>query len=564
MANLVQELLIKIGIKADTAQANQAADAIARTGKSAKQAADDSKDLASSLGKATEVGGATTNLIQNLEKASRGGADGMMSAAKAALNLGNVIKTVAAGAGPIGIAIAIIGTLIGVVGVLRSAFRKSVESVDTFKARLADLDKQKLDALQQTIAALDTRLKGAREEADALRGAMDKVDDAEMGARLQALRNRKDLSDEERGRQEFLIRDEFKRRREGRETAAAQERIDQAAEKRDALAPEFRDARDRFAQLDNERDAQLAYEREIKRIDRDRRLNYEAVQQSLKDGTYDGSNAAKLARMQADESLLARRNELSGLLKTGDAKAKFEAEWESTRDTFQGKDGKGGIAAEYQAAATAVDQAERAMGRMLDTRKKVAEWDKANARLTYGEDPRDTEAAARRSPGKARMVRGDGTVVEYDVSAAPTTAQDVAADTDAARRGPVAKPPNTIQRGGGALPSDLNHPGGLQEKAASVSESASKTETAVKEQTAQLEKVATGAATIADSQGQLLGAIAGMVTAQLTTAKTQEQANIAMVGALNTLATQLADLAQKVRIVQSQASAARARAATAK
>ena len=432
---MAEEVRINLTSSADTSGIDKMGAAVGGISGGAEKAAaglgaasKSSKELGSALGKSVEVGGAATSLMTNLATASQGGASGFFAAGRAILSFGQIVKGVLLGAGPVGIAVAAIGLLAGAVFALKDAFKPAGESVDDFKKRLADLDKANLRALDATISALSDRLKATKEEADAVRASLDKIDDAEMAAQLAAVK-KSDLTAAQKDEQDLLIRDEFKKRREGRQRDALTETASGARETRDTLAPEFEDARQKYGDLLNERDRILSEFNSLNRLYR------EASQlQSETTGALD-PKWVEARRML--EEYHARKNALPS---RGD-REKLDSELASARDRFQGSDGKGGIAAQYQAALKESEKAERALARFNDELKKVGEWDRARIRIeNNGTDPRDTEAAARQSPGRNRLVGADGRVVEYESSTVPTINQQIVATTEAMRLG------------GGALP----------------------------------------------------------------------------------------------------------------
>lgn len=389
-----------------------------------------SKDLSAELGKTVAVGGATKEFLGAVRDVGKGGAESLFAMGRAALSFGNIVKTTLVTSGPIGWAIAALGLLAAAVIALKDTFKPAGESVDAFKKRIEDLDKANLRSLDATLSALSDRLKDAKEEADAVRAALDKVDDAEMAAQLAAVKASK-LTPEQKAEQEMLVRDEFKQRREGRQRSALEQAAAGARETRDAMAPEFEDARDQFARIDNERDRIRSEVRAISALYREAGM--------LQKTATTGADWNAIRRIE-DEARSRRKS-----LPSEDEAKRLDVELESARVRFQGADGKGGIAAQYQAAVKESEKAERALSRFNDTLAKVSEWDRSRARLeNQGVDPREAEAAARRSPGRARIVGPDGRVNEYDVQAAPTVNQQIAATADAARRGTITMPDGTI------------------------------------------------------------------------------------------------------------------------
>lgn len=430
MANLVQELLIRIGIKSDTGQGKQVADTVDKIGGASKKAgagladsAKASKELSQELGKTVAVGSATKEFLGAIRDVGKGGAESLFALGRAAISFGNIVKTTLVTSGPVGWAIAALGGLLTAVMLLKDSFGPAGESVAAFKERLAELDKANLRALDATLSALSERLKSTKEEADAVRASLDKIDDAEMAAQLAAVK-KADLTAAQKDEQELLIRDEFKKRREGRQRDALSETASGARETRDTLAPEFEDARQKYGDLLNQADVYRTLERERDRLQRE-------ISGFRKDGrsNFDYEKANRIQQIE--------RNLLPGK----DDRGRFDAELASARDRFQGADGKGGIAAQYQAALKESEKAERALARFNDELQKIGEWDRARVRIERGGiDPRDTEASARQSPGRNRLVGSDGRVVEYDSAPAPTINQQIAATT------------NAMRLGGGALP----------------------------------------------------------------------------------------------------------------
>lgn len=373
---------------ADTSGAKEMASAVGATSVAADKVAPAldkagkaSKEMGQGLGRAVEVGGATTALMQNLGNASKGGAEGMFAAGRAVLSFGQIVKGVLVGAGPVGIAVAALGLLAGAAMALWNAFKPAKETVEQFKEKLDTLDKANLRSLDATLSALSDRLKRNKEEADDLRAALDKIDDAEMAAKLAENKGNTKLNERQKEKQEQLIRDEFKQRRQQRERQALVDDVSAATEKRDALAPEFEDARRAYGDKLTELDRINATSREVKRMMDDVvRLQNEAT----------GPSDPKWVERR---NLLGRARELDSTLPTKDEAAKFDAELASARNRFQGDDGKGGIAAQYNAAVEELRKANAKLARTDSTNTEVGKWD---TRKTVAEDAAreaSTEAA---------------------------------------------------------------------------------------------------------------------------------------------------------------------------
>lgn len=452
---MAEEVRIDLKSSADTSGIDKMGAAVGGVSETAGKAATGlagsakaSKELSRELGKTVAVGSATKEFLGAVRDVGKGGADALFAMGRAAISFGNIVKTTLVTSGPIGWAIAALGALAAAVIVLKDSFTPATESVGDFKKRIEELDKANLRALDATLSALSDRLKSAKEEADAVRASLDKIDDAEMAAKLAAVKA-SDLTQKQKDEQEFLIRDEFKQRRTSRERDALEQSAAAARETRDALAPEFEDARQKYGDLLNQADIYRTLERERDRLQRE-------ISGFGEDGrsNFDYGKANRI--QQIERNLLPGKSD----------RAKFDAELASARNRFQGDDGKGGIAAQYQAAVKESEKAERALSRFNDTLAKVAEWDRSRSRLeNQGVDPREAEAAARRSPGRARIVGSDGRVSEYDVQAAPTLNQQIAAIADAARRGAITMaygtivPVNRAQPGAGG--GTITGPGGI-------------------------------------------------------------------------------------------------------
>lgn len=437
------------GVDKMGAAVEKTAGATRRSGDAAKaaapemaKAADGSKQLAGALGKNVEVGSQAVTMMTSIEGASKGGAAGLASAARAGLAFFTMLKGALAGAGPVATAVTVLAALAGGAIALAKAFKEPAESVEDFKKRIEGLDKASLAQLDSKLAALNDRLTSNREHAESVRAALDKIDDAEMAAQLAAVKNSK-LPDDEKAKQEYLVREEFRRRRDTRERSALEGSVRDANERRDTLAPEYEDAKERYSDLLREIEAGINEAAEIKKM-------FAKVAELQR--TAGGAMDPKWVQARR---LLEEAKARNKALPSEDEAAKLDAEAEAARKAFEGDDGKGGIAKQFNEAAAAAKKASDALALYVDTQQKVAEWDKARVRLeNNGADPRDTEAAARKSPGRARMVGPDGRVIEYDVQAAPTTNEQIQAQAEAARRGPIAPPQSTIQRGGGSLPGD--------------------------------------------------------------------------------------------------------------
>lgn len=365
---------------ADTSGAKEMASAVGATSVAADKVAPAldkagkaSKEMGQGLGRAVEVGGATTALMQNLGNASKGGAEGMFAAGRAVLSFGQIVKGVLIGAGPVGIAVAALGLLAGAAMALWNAFKPAKETVEQFKEKLDALDKANLRSLDATLSALSDRLKRNKEEADDLRAALDKIDDAEMAAKLAENKGNTKLNDRQKEKQEQLIRDEFKQRRQKRERDALVGDVSDATEKRDALAPEYEDARQKYGDMLVERNRMDAEAKEIARL--------EAEQGKL-------STAPAKVIWNAERIAELRKGQLAG-----DSRKKFDAELESAQKNFQGEDGKGGIAAQYNAALEELRKANAKLARSDKTNSEVGKWDTRKVAAEDAARDASTEAA---------------------------------------------------------------------------------------------------------------------------------------------------------------------------
>lgn len=557
MAN--EDVRINLTSSADTAGIDKMGAAVGGlSGGAAKAAAGlgdaskSAKEMGQGLGKAVEVGGATTALMQNIASASQGGAQGMFAAGRAILSFGQIVKGVLLGAGPVGIAIAALGLLAGAALALKDAFKPAGETVEDFKKRLDGLDKANLKALDATISALSDRLKAAKEDADAVRASLDKIDDAEMAAKLSAVGG-SNLTADQKKEQEFLIRDEFKRRRTERERGALEQSAAGSREMRDALAPEFEDARDAYGERLNQLDR---IKREVVEINALYRRAGELQQEA---------GGAMDPRWLESRKLREEAKSRSAALPSKDEAEKMDAELASARNRFQGADGKGGIAADYQRSVQEADKAAKALERFNSTLAKVGEWEKAQARIENGGiDPRDREAGARKSPGRARMVGPDGQVREYDVQSAPTLNQQLGAQADAARVGPLASPLNTIIPGGGALPgatdSRITRDGGkLGDQAKQINEAMQQAGEKAAEPV-DLQPAVDGATAVKEGNEALKAALDSATTAQAEALTAAAQASAEAASTLGTHAAAISSIKAELAAIKSRMAAARVKA----
>lgn len=547
---MAEDVRINLTSSADTAGIDKMGAAVGGlSGGAAKAAAGlgdaskSAKEMGQGLGKAVEVGGATTALMQNIASASQGGAQGMFAAGRAILSFGQIVKGVLLGAGPVGIAIAALGLLAGAALALKDAFKPAGETVEDFKKRLDGLDKANLKALDATISALSDRLKAAKEDADAVRASLDKIDDAEMAAKLSAVGG-SNLTADQKKEQEFLIRDEFRKRRTARERQSLEDSAAGASETRNLIAPEFEDAASKYGDMLNERDRIKTLERERDRLKRET------------------SGFGPDGRSNFDYGKAERIRAIDRMIPQGDAREKFDAEFESARNRFQGADGKGGIAADYQRSVQEADKAAKALERFNSTLAKVGEWEKAQARIENGGvDPRDREAGARKSPGRARMVGPDGQVREYDVQSAPTLNQQLGAQADAARVGPLASPLNTIIPGGGALPgatdSRITRDGG---KLGDQTKQLNETMQQAGEKAAEpvdLQPAVDGATAVKEGNEALKAALDSATTAQAEALTAAAQASSEAASTLGTHAAAISSIKAELAAIKSRMAAAR-------
>ena len=294
MANLIQELLIKIGLKADASQGQQVANTVEKIGGSAKQAgaglgavSKESKALAGDLGRSVEVGSAATGLFQNLATASQGGAAGLAAAARAGLGFGQMLKGILAGAGPIGIALAAVGVA---AGALVSIFSDTGKSAEEAKKKFDELDKLKLEAAKQEIKDIETAAADATTAINNQFAALQRIADVELAMNVAKVRAQ-GLSKEAEAA-------EIKRLQRARERAkmdAEQQKLDTIAETLSISAADVESTRQKRA-------AELAIaENKIARVENAERA-MRTTQRSSTTGSY-GMNlgeSPEQARLSAE------------------------------------------------------------------------------------------------------------------------------------------------------------------------------------------------------------------------------------------------------------------------
>lgn len=191
MANLVQELLIKIGIKADTAQGQQAASVVEKIGGAATTTgvglnvvSREAKATASELGRGVEVGNAASAMVQNLAESTKGGATGFLSLARGAFGAGVALKGMLVSMGPFGAICAGVGIALGLI---TAALRKNEEAVAETQRSLEDLNKQKLDKAVEEQGRLRDAASEAMKRIDAERTSLERIADAELARNKSAV-----------------------------------------------------------------------------------------------------------------------------------------------------------------------------------------------------------------------------------------------------------------------------------------------------------------------------------------------------------------------------------------
>ena len=360
---MAEEVRIDLKSTADTSGFDKMGAASKEAGVGLGMASKESKELGTNLGKSVEVGSATTALMQNLGNASKGGAEGMFAAGRAVLSFGQIVKGVLLGAGPIGMAVAALGLLAGGAMALYQAFKPASETIEQFKGKLDTLDKANFKSLDATLSALFDRLKNAKDEADAVRASLDKIDDAEMAAKLADNKGDTKLTDRQKEKQEQAIRGEFKSRRQARERGALSDYVSSAAETRGALEPEFEDARQKYGDLLNERDSIISEFRKLNALYSEAsRLKSEA-------------GAPSDPRWAQSRAMLDEYHSRAKTLPSKNDRERLDAELASARNRFQGEDGKGGIAAKYQAAVEEERKAKAKLSRYDITNTEVGKWE---------------------------------------------------------------------------------------------------------------------------------------------------------------------------------------------
>lgn len=195
MAN--EEVRINLTSSADTKGFDQIGAASKSAGVGIEASAKSSKELSAELGRSVEAGSATVGLFQNIATASQGGAAGIAAAARAGLGFGQVMKNLLAGAGPLGLALAGLGT---VASLMVAALSKPKDSVDKLsesfklsKKSADDLDKASFENIKDSVGKLNTELAESLKLYDAIAESNERIaqaaDDAakaEIGKRKAA------------------------------------------------------------------------------------------------------------------------------------------------------------------------------------------------------------------------------------------------------------------------------------------------------------------------------------------------------------------------------------------
>lgn len=261
MANIVQELLIKIGVKSDTSGADQAGAAVEKVGASTEKAAaatrkvsaaqdtasKSAKDLSGALGKNVEVGSQAVTMMTSIEGASKGGAAGLASAARAGLAFFTMLKGALAGAGPIAIAVTVLAALAGGAIALAQAFKEPKKPVEDLGKAIDDLNKERDTKLKDYIEGIGTAAKAARADLEALLSVEEARNDADAAIALANIRADKSLTTEQRLRAEQAVRQQSDKRKAAIEERRRLQDLKDAFGEIDAAQAEVDSAREAAA-----------------------------------------------------------------------------------------------------------------------------------------------------------------------------------------------------------------------------------------------------------------------------------------------------------------------------
>lgn len=231
------KLEIPIEIRANTAGAKQAEQAVQQVGNAAAKAGQQTQRMGEAGRKGfndfSKAGNDAANIVGNLERASQGGIQGVFGLANAVRALINVVRAGVASTGPLGLLVTVVGTLGGLFLALTSRSKASGDELVKTGTKADDL-KTKLQELEKAAkASLEAQVGEVKKLGAAYDDVIGKIDAAQARiARLNELRTKEALATLDTAEKQALvaaktdeekeaIRRDFAARREATSDSAA-------------------------------------------------------------------------------------------------------------------------------------------------------------------------------------------------------------------------------------------------------------------------------------------------------------------------------------------------------
>lgn len=225
------EILIKsvadtTGLRMTTDQAAKLNSKLQETERASEKAATAAKAVGSSaadgakkMGEFQRAGTDASTMLGGLERASRGGIDGILGIATAFRGFIGLVRGAIASTGPLGILVTVLGLAAGAMLTLAGRSREASASLEEVKRSAQELAKQKLETLNQQIVLAGKNADDTRQKFEQLQAAAERLDNAEQAAALAEIRADTSLSDAEKARRETAVRREFANRADARARA---------------------------------------------------------------------------------------------------------------------------------------------------------------------------------------------------------------------------------------------------------------------------------------------------------------------------------------------------------
>lgn len=560
-----QKLRIEIETSATGSGIPQTATGIEKVASSAQKAApamdkmaQGSKATAQELGRGVEIGNAAVATLTSIASSGQGGAAGLIAVARAGFSAGTMFKGLLASMGPVGIAAAAIGIALGLIS---AALRKSEESAAKARAEIDKLNQQKLDLAVEE----QNKLKRAAEEAyralKAEAAAKEEVADSELARRKSdVIADAKETGEDPSVTERKLRALERQREDEKRANALklANDEADLRAKAQKDLEASAKKAADDLAAAEARRAAVTAAEQKLA-----------AIKSENTSGSYgmslNGSAERDRALAELEKAKAAAAADTDKRVEDlkGDSEAKKKDAESAARDTAQAR-ADAELLRKTQAAITPKLQEtraneDRAAREPTSAEKAAAEKARAeqdvkirripaavwNNRIASGDTSVDIEALKRNYPAYKFQTRAAA-------PGAPMTPPTL--DPSPAAPGQP-RLPNTVQRGGGALPSD-GGASGLPKGITEIKKSADSMESTLGKAADQKLPDFKPAADSAETLSKNLEAFAKQSTEQIgALVSTMTTA----AGTAQTHAAAIASLEAKIRTLQSQFAAARSK-----